>query len=128
VSPADATKRLEDSSRPLAYNDETKRAIVEQAETTKKILALLEDRLPRATNLNSPESPTKKGGRPPLEWDTMFMWTSKALLQHGIPRKADELIERMREASRKAGIEVPAVSTLRPIAYTWMRILRSELK
>jgi hypothetical protein len=58
----------------------------------------------------------------------MFMWTSKVLLQHGIPRTADELIERMRDACRKAGIEVPAVSTLRPIAYVWMRILRSELK
>lgn len=128
MSPADATKRLEDSSRPLAYNDETKRAIVEQAETTKKILALLEDRLPRAPNPNSPESSKKKGGRPPLEWDTMFMWTSKVLLQHGIPRTADELIERIRDACRKAGIEVPAVSTLRPIAYVWMRILRGELK
>jgi hypothetical protein len=128
VSPADATKRLEDSSRPLAYNDETKRAIVEQAETTKKILALLEDRLPRAAIPNSPESSNKKGGRPPLEWDTMFMWTTKVLLQHGVPRKADELIERMRDACRKAGIKVPAVSTLRPIAYTWLRILRTELK
>ncbi len=128
MSPADATKRLEDSSRPLAYNNETERAIVEQAETTKKILALLEDRLPRATNLNSPESSTKKGGRPPLEWETMFMLTTKDLVQHGLPLKADELIERMRQACRTAGIEVPAVSTLQSTAYKWMRILRGELK
>jgi hypothetical protein len=128
VSPADATKRLEDSSRPLAYNSETERAIVEQAETTKKILALLEDRLPRATNLNSPESSTKKGGRPRLEWETMFMLTTKDLVQHGLPLKADELIERMRQACRAAGIEVPAVSTLQSTAYKWMRILRGELK
>ena len=128
MSSADATKRLEDSSRPLAYNNETERAIVEQAETTKKILALLEDRLPRATNLNSPESSTKKGGRPPLKWDTMFMLTTKDLVQHGLPLKADELIERMRQACRAANIEVPAVSTLQSTAYKWMRILRGELK
>ena len=66
MTPADATNRLEDSSRPLAYNNETERAILEAAETQKKILALLEDTLQRA-NPNSPESPTKKGGRPPLE-------------------------------------------------------------
>jgi hypothetical protein len=124
VTPAD---QLEDSSRPLAYNNETERAILEAAETQKKILALLEDRLPRA-NPNSPESPTKKGGRPPLEWDTMIMLTTKDLLQHGLPLKADELIERMRQACRTAGIDVPAVSTLRSTAYKWMRILRGELK
>jgi hypothetical protein len=124
VTPAD---RLEDSSRPLAYNNETERAILEAAETQKKILALLEDRLPRP-NPNSPESPKKKGGRPPLEWEKMFMWTTKVLLQHGIPRKADELIERMRDACRTAGIPVPAVSTLEQTAYKWMRILRGELK
>ena len=99
----------------------------EAAKTQKKILALLEDRLPRA-NPNSPESPTKKGGRPPLEWDTMIMLTTKDLLQHGLPLKADELIERMRQACRTAGIDVPAVSTLRSTAYKWMRILRGELK
>jgi hypothetical protein len=126
VTLADATNRLEDSSRALAYNNEIERAIVEQAENTKKILALLEDRLPRAANPNSPELSKKKGGRPPLEWDTMFMWTSKVLLQHGIPRTADELIERMRDACRKAGIKVPAVSTLRPIAFTWIQILRAS--
>jgi hypothetical protein len=129
VTLPDAKDRLgEDSSRPLVYNNETERVILEQAETQKKILALLEDRLPRAANPNSPEPPKKKGGRPPLEWETMFMWTTKVLLQHGIPRKADELIERMREACRTAGIEVPAVSTLEPTAFKWMQILRDELK
>ena len=58
----------------------------------------------------------------------MFMWTTKVLIQHGIPRKADELIERMREACRTAGIEVPAVSTLEPTAFKWMQILRKEFK
>jgi hypothetical protein len=129
VTLPDAKDRLgEDSSRPLVYNNETERAILEQAETQKKILALLEERRPRAANPNSPESPKKKGGRPPLEWETMFMWTTKVLIQHGIPRKADELIERMREACRTAGIEVPAVSTLEPTAFKWMQILREEFK
>ena len=125
---ADAKNRPEGSSRPLAYNNDTERAILEGAETLRKILALLENTLPRASNLNSPESSTKKGGRPPLEWDTMFMLTTKDLLQHGLPLKADELIERMRQACRTAGIEAPAVSTLRSTAYKWMRILRGELK
>ena len=31
----------------------------------------------------------------------MFMLTTKDLIQHGIPQKADELIERMREACRR---------------------------
>jgi len=129
VTLPDAKDRLgEENSRSLVYNNETERAILEQAETQKKILALLEDRLPRAANPNSPESLKKKGGRPPLEWETMFMWTTKVLLQHGFPLKADELIERMRQACRAAGIEVPAVSTLQPTAYRWMRILRGELK
>jgi hypothetical protein len=58
----------------------------------------------------------------------MFMLTTKDLVQHGLPLKADELIERMRQACRAAGIEVPAVSTLQSTAYKWMRILRGELK
>ena len=77
---ADAPNWFEDSSRPLVYNNEIEPAILEQAETQKKILALLKERLPRAANPNSPGSPKKKGGRPPLEWETMFMWTTKVLI------------------------------------------------
>ena len=128
MTAADAPNRFEDSSRPLVYNNEIERAILEQAETQKKIFALLKERLPRAANPNSPESPKKKGGRPPLEWDTMIMLTTKDLLQHGLPLKADELIERMRQACRTAGIDVPAVSTLRSTAYKWMQILRKDFK
>ena len=127
---ADAPKRLQDNSRPVACkNEQLTQATLETAEAVKSILALLEDRLPRATNPISPESAgKKKGGRPPLEWETMFMLTTKDLVQHGLPLKADELIERMRQACRAAGIEVPAVSTLQSTAYKWMRILRGELK
>jgi hypothetical protein len=99
----------------------------ESAEILKKILALLEDRLPCAKMPTSPEpSGKKRGGRPPLDWETMFMWTAKGLLKHGNPQKAEELIERMRDACRTAGINVPAVSTLEPTAYKWMRILRDD--
>jgi hypothetical protein len=98
-------------------------------EILEKILAVLEDRLPHATMPISPEPLDKKrGGRPSLEWETMLMWTGKDLSEHGFPLKADELIERMRDACRTAGIPVPAVSTLEPTAYKWMRILRGELK
>ena len=55
VTAADAPNWFEDSSRPLVYNNEIERAILEQAETQKKILALLKERLPRAANPNSPE-------------------------------------------------------------------------
>jgi hypothetical protein len=101
----------------------------ETVDTLKKILAVLEDRLPHATMPISPEPLGKKsGGRPPIEWETMLLWTGKDLGEHGFPLKADELIERMRDACRTAGIYVPEVSTLRPIAYRWMRILRGKLK
>jgi hypothetical protein len=58
----------------------------------------------------------------------MLMWTTKVLLEHGAPRKAEELIEQMRTACRTAGIEVPAASTLRKTAFKWMQILRGESK
>ena len=118
----------EDSSRPLVYNNETERAILEQTETQKKSSLYLRRGFHAQQTQTLPSRPRKKGGRPPLEWETMFMWTTKVLIQHGIPRKADELIERMREACRTAGIEVPAVSTLEPTAFKWMQILREEFK
>ena len=69
MTAADAPNWFEDSSRPLAENNETQqltRAILEQAETMKKILALLEERLPRAANPNSPDRPRRKAADPRL--------------------------------------------------------------
>jgi hypothetical protein len=130
VTPADATHRLKDNSRPPANKTkQLTRAILELAKDVKEIRGLLEEKPPRLTRPNSAEpSREKRGGRPPLDKDTMFMFTTKRLFETGPPQKADELIQRMREACRTAGIKVPAVSTLKPIAYKWMRILRGELK
>jgi hypothetical protein len=95
VTPADATNRLEDSSRSLAYNNETehltrailelrgailegaeinKKTFLEGAEINKKILAVLEeDRLPRTAMQISPEPSGKKtGGRPPCDVELML--------------------------------------------------------
>ena len=83
MSPADATNRLEDSSRSLAYNNETEHltrailelrgAILEGAEINKKILAVLEDRLPRTAMQISPEPSDKKtSGRPPCDVELML--------------------------------------------------------
>jgi hypothetical protein len=98
-------------------------------EIQKRILAVLEDRLPDAVIPISHEPlGKKKGGRPPLDRDTIFMLTSKILIDRGMPQKSEELIELMREACQTAGISVPAPSTLKPIALKWLRILRGELK
>jgi hypothetical protein len=100
-----------------------------QSTELKNIFAVLESRLPDQSIPISPApSGNNKGGRPPLDWETMLMWTAKVLLEHGAPRKAEELIEQMRTACRTAGIEVPAASTLRKTAFKWMQILRGESK
>jgi hypothetical protein len=105
------------------------RTLDEIVEILKKIFALLDERLPHATIPMTPEPVGKmRGGRLPLEWEKILMLTAKDLVERGKPLKAAELTERIRDACRKAGIAVPASSTLEQTSYKFMRILRGESK
>ena len=92
VTAADAPNRFEDSSRPLAGNNETQQltqALLETLKTNSRSTW-------RGFHAQKPKlsrSPKKKGGSPRRIWTGLIQ----------IIPQADELIERMREACRTAG-------------------------
>jgi hypothetical protein len=124
VSPADATNRLEDSSRSLAYNNETehltrailelREAILEGAEINKKILAVLEDRLPRTAMQISPEPSDKKtSGRPPCDVELMLYAAFVELGAQSGYTTDEALNSLVREVAQKRGLPPISRETLK---------------
>jgi hypothetical protein len=124
VSPADATNRLEDSSRSLAYNNETehltrailelREAILEGAEINKKILAVLEDRLPRTAMQISPEPSDKKtSGRPPCDVELMLYAAFVELGAQSGYTTDESLNSLVRQVAKKRGLPPISRETLK---------------
>jgi hypothetical protein len=125
VTPADATNRLEDSSRPLAYNNETEHltrailelrgAILEGAEINKKILAVLEeDRLPHTAMQISPEPSDKKtGGRPPCDVELMLYAAFVELGAQSGYTTDESLNSLVRQVAKKRGLPPISRETLK---------------
>ena len=124
MSPADATNRLEDSSRSLAYNNETehltrailelREAILEGAEINKKILAVLEDRLPRTAMQISPEPSDKKtSGRPPCDVELMLYAAFVELGAQSGYTTDEALNSLVREVAQKRGLPPISRETLK---------------
>ena len=124
MSPADATNRLEDSSRSLAYNNETehltrailelREAILERAEINKKILAVLEDRLPRTAMQISPEPSDKKtSGRPPCDVELMLYAAFVELGAQSGYTTDEALNSLVREVAKKRGLPPISRETLK---------------
>ena len=124
MTPPDATNRLEDSSRPLAYNNETehltrailelREAILEGAEINKKILAVLEDRLPRTAMQISPEPSDKKtSGRPPCDVELMLYAAFVELGAQSGYTTDEALNSLVREVAQKRGLPPISRETLK---------------
>jgi hypothetical protein len=131
VTPADAPNRLDESLQPMACNNDTeqltraileiKRATLEGGETQKKILALLdqripvlEDRPPRATTRVSPAPSGKTSvGRPPYDLELMLY---AALVHLAVERgfTTDEALNSLiREVAKKRGLSPISRETLK---------------
>lgn len=131
MTPADATNRLDDSLRPMACNNDTeqltrailelKRATLEGGETQKKILALLDQRIPvledKPPSEIMPESsaPSRKKsvGRPPSDVELMLYATFVDLAaQRGFT--TDEALNSLiREVAKKRGLPPTSRETLK---------------